>query len=84
MAPKKQNPFPLKDFRGVKPVFLSRLEVIGIKKAAQMLSAGQTPEKRTALAKEAGIPEEAILELVKLSDLARLPGKRLVGCNYGN
>jgi hypothetical protein len=64
----------LKDFRGVNPEFLARLEAIGIKKAAQMLSAGQTPEKRVTLALKAGIPEEPVLELVKLSDLARLPG----------
>ena len=56
------------------PEFLARLEAIGIKKAAQMLSAGQTPEKRVTLALKAGIPEEAVLELVKLSDLARQPG----------
>lgn len=74
MPPKKQNPFPLKDFRGVNPEYIARLESMGIKKAGQMLVAGQTAEKRKCLAKEAGIPEEAILELVKLSDLARLPG----------
>ena len=74
MAPKKQNPFLLKDFRGVSPEILEKLAAIGVKKAAQMLSAGQTPEKRAALAKDAGISAEAVLELVKLSDLARLPG----------
>jgi hypothetical protein len=74
MAPKKQNPFPLKNFRDVNPEYLAKLEAIGITKATQMLSYGQTPEKRAALAKAAGIPEDAVLELVKLSDLARLPG----------
>ncbi len=38
-----------------------------------MLLAGQTEEKRVALAKQLGIPAQDILELVKLSDLARLP-----------
>jgi hypothetical protein len=74
MSPKKQNPFPLKDFRGVDPENIEKLEGLGIKKARQMLSAGQTPEGRAALARKAGIPEAAVLELVKLSDLARLPG----------
>ena len=74
MSTKKQNPFRLRDLRGVNPEHIARLEAIGIKKAGQMLLAGATPEKRNALAEEAGIPEGAILELVKLSDLARLPG----------
>jgi len=71
---KTQNPFLLKKFRGVNPEYIAKLEEIGIKNAGQILIAGQTPEKRKSLAKKAGIPEEAILELVKLSDLARLPG----------
>jgi hypothetical protein len=74
MPPKKQNPFLLRDFRGVNPEHIAKLEAAGIKKAGQMLVAGQTAEKRAGLAKETGIPEAAILELVKLSDLARLPG----------
>lgn len=74
MPSPKQNPFLLKDFRGVNPDYIARLEKMGIKKAGQILSAGQTPEKRADLAKASGVPEDAILELVKLSDLARLPG----------
>ena len=74
MPPKKQKPFPLRDFRGVNPEYISRLEAAGVTKAGQMLVAGQTPEKRANLARESGIPAEVILELVKLSDLARLPG----------
>jgi hypothetical protein len=40
----------------------------------QMLGAGRTPEVRQKLAEETGIPPDAIFELVKLSDLARIPG----------
>ena len=61
MTPKKQNPFPLMDFRGVNPEYVARLELAGVKKAGQMLIAGQTPEKRKKLAKETGIPEETVL-----------------------
>ncbi len=74
MQPKKQNPFKLRDFRGVNYEFIEKLERMGIKNAGQMLWAGETLEKRTLLARKAGIPEDALLELVKLSDLARLPG----------
>jgi hypothetical protein len=74
MPPKKHNPFRLREFRGVDAEHVAKLAAAGIKTAEQMLAAGQTAEKRTALAQDTGIPEAAILELVKLSDLARLPG----------
>jgi hypothetical protein len=74
MPAKKQNPFKLRDFLGVNRQYITKLENIGVKICGQMLFAGQTREKRVILASQAGIPMEAVLELVKLSDLARLPG----------
>lgn len=74
MTPKKRNPFRLREFRGVEPEYVEKLAAAGIKTAEQMLAAGQTAEKRAVLAQDTDIPEKAILELVKLSDLARLPG----------
>jgi hypothetical protein len=74
MPTKKQNPFNLKDFMGVDPDAVAKLESVGIKHTGQMLSAGQTPESRSSLARRIRIPEDVVLELVKLSDLARLPG----------
>jgi len=70
----ERNPFPLREFRGVQPEHVEKLEEIGVRNATQMLAAGRTPAAREALAKRVGIPEAAVLELVKLSDLARLPG----------
>ena len=70
----KRKPFDLNDFRGVDPDHIARLKEAGIRNINQMLKAGKTPEMRQALAQETGIPEEAILELVRLSDLARIPG----------
>ena len=72
--PKRRNPFKLRGFRDVNSEYVEKLAAAGIKTAGQMLAAGQTVEKRAALARDTGVPEEAILELVKLSDLARLPG----------
>lgn len=72
--PKRRNPFKLSGFRGVDPGYVGKLAAAGIKTAGQMLTAGQTAAKRAALARDTGVPEEAILELVKLADLARLPG----------
>lgn len=74
MSTKKQNPFKLRDFRGVDPEYIDRLHQVGIKYAAQMVSAGKTAADRASLAQRTGIPQEVVLELVKLSDLARLPG----------
>ena len=74
MSEKKHNPFKLRDFVGVDPDQVTRLSGIGIKHTNQMLTVGRTPESRKKLARQAGIPVEAVVELVKLSDLARLPG----------
>jgi hypothetical protein len=71
---KRHNAFKLKDFRGVNLDFIARLEAHIIKNAEQMLAAGHTRDLRATQSKETGIPENVILELVKLSDLARLPG----------
>lgn len=71
---KKQNPFKLRDFRGVSPAAIQTLAALGIKNAPQMLAASQSRAGRADLAARTGISPEEILELAKLSDLARLPG----------
>jgi len=74
MTEKKRNPFKLRDFRGVQPEYIAALEAQHIKNTDQLLIAGRTRQQRSSLARVTGIPEDAIFELVKLSDLARLPG----------
>ncbi len=69
-----RNPFKLRDFRGVAPAHVEKLAGLGIKNADQLLRAGRTRQQRSSLARTLGIPAAAILELVKLADLARLPG----------
>jgi hypothetical protein len=71
---RRRNPFKLRDFRGVAPAHVEKLAELGIKNADQLLEAGQTRQQRSSLAKASGIPAAAILEMVKLADLARLPG----------
>jgi hypothetical protein len=58
----------------VDPEHVARLAALGITSVQQLLNAGQTPSARDTLSRETGISVEQILELVKLSDLARLPG----------
>ena len=72
----KRPPFPLSGFRGVEPEYADKLASAGVKNASQMLKAGRTPQDRLALAERTGVPLDAILEYVKLSDLARIPGTK--------
>jgi hypothetical protein len=67
-------PFSLARFRGVDPAHVGALAAVGIKHVKHMIEAGRTPCARQALSDRTGVPVEAILELVKLSDLARIPG----------
>lgn len=70
----KRKPFLLKDFRGIDPQDAEELASIGIRNTNQMLQAGKTESDRKILADKSGLPYDTILELVKLSDLARIPG----------
>ncbi len=74
LTQKTRKEFRLRDFRGVNVGYVAKLEAAGIRDVQQMRTRGATPSQRVQLASELDIPEEAILELVKLSDLARLPG----------
>jgi len=70
----KRKPFDLKKFRGVNSEHVDKLASIGIRNVKQMLEAGKTRANRQNLSEKTGIPLEPILEYVKLSDLARIPG----------
>jgi hypothetical protein len=70
----QRKAFQLKDFRGVNQAYVELLAKAGIGDVAQMLEAGKDAKSRESLAKETGVPEEMIFELVKLSDLARISG----------
>ena len=69
-----RKPFALKEFRGVDPQCAKSLAAAGIRDVEQMLEAGRTPGDRQRLAESTGVSNDTILELVKLSDLARIPG----------
>ena len=69
---KSRKVFRLRDFRGVSPEDAARLEALGIVTVEHMLAAGKTPQARQQLAEQTGISPQAVLELVKLSDLSRM------------
>ncbi|MFC2030368.1 DUF4332 domain-containing protein [Chloroflexota bacterium] len=70
--------FALKQFRGVNQDAVQILAEAGLSDVRQMLKAGRTEEDRAELAIQTGLPEGAVLEFVKLSDLARIPGVKAV------
>ena len=70
--------YKLKDFQGINDDHIERLNRRGVNTAKQMLDAGFTKKERSRLSKETNIPINSILELVKLSDLARIPGVKKV------
>ena len=70
----ERKPFRLKDFLGIKPSVIGRLAELGIRNTEQILGAARTESERKALAKDSGVSAEVILELVKMSDLARIFG----------
>jgi len=70
--------YKLKKFMGVKNEYVELLAAAGIKTAKQMLDAGKTRQGREKLAQKTGVPPENIVQLVKLSNLARIPGLKAV------
>lgn len=71
---KTRRVFNLREFQGVNPEVVSRLESLGIKNIEDMLTAGKTPILRKELSERSGVSSDTIIELVKLSDISRLEG----------
>ncbi len=59
---------------------VDKLSLIGINTVNQLLDVSQTREEREALAEKSGLSLDSILELVKLSNLSRLPGLAKTRC----
>lgn len=74
----KRAPFLLSRFRGVHPEHAEALASTGIRDVKQMLKAGATRAGRQALSCRTGVPYSAILDMVRLSDLARLTGIKAI------
>jgi hypothetical protein len=70
--------FKLKDFFGIKQGYIKSLAKEGITTAKEMLYAGLNKQKRKELSRNTGIPLEVVLELVKLSDQARIGGHKKI------
>lgn len=69
---KTRRAFPIKKFLSINRNYVEKLAAIGIKNVEQMLEKGKTRKQRQQLSRQLDIPEEAILEIVKLSDITRI------------
>lgn len=84
----KPKPINLKDFPGVKLELIQKLEQAGIKNTKQIFEKVRTEEERWAFANQVQISYKDILELTKLTDVARLKwvgpkfARLLVELNY--
>ena len=68
------KPVYFRDIPGVNPGHVEKLATAGIKSCRALFDAAHTPGQRSALAAEADIPHNDLLELLRLADLARVKG----------
>jgi len=66
--------YNLRDFQNVNKEYVKMLASIGLRTASQILEKGKNPIRRAELAKQSRVPLDYIIELVKLSNLARIGG----------
>jgi len=62
----------LRKIAGVETEQIEKLADVGVRDATGLLEVGKTKTGRETLALESGVPEEYILELVKMADLTRI------------
>lgn len=70
----KPKPVYLKDIPDINTDYVNRLVNLGIKHSKQLFNVSKTSDERDKLSKKANIPEDSLLEMVKLSDLVRCGG----------
>jgi hypothetical protein len=74
----KRRSFKIAHFLGIDPEHVAKLGALYIENVDQMLDAGRTPKLRRELAEQTDLHPDVIIELVTLSDLARLEAVRSV------
>lgn len=71
--------YKIEAVEGIGPVYGEKLKSLGINNTGELLHALSTPVKRSAIAKETGIPEQHISHFSNMVDLFRVKG---VGPQY--
>ena len=74
----EQTPFRLRQFRGIDQNTTDRLAAAGIRSVEDLLKVGTSASDRAALAVQADVPIAEVEELVRLADLARVPGLKSI------
>jgi hypothetical protein len=67
------KPVPLNKFPGIDRAHVDRLAAEGIKHSKHLFAQARSKQDRAELSVRVDVPEDALLELVKLSDLVRAP-----------
>ena len=68
------NPVNLKYFPGINQDYVEKMAVMGIKNTKHLFNKVQNIEELSKLSIELDIPQSELLEILKLSDLARISG----------
>lgn len=66
------KPVNLKEFPGVSPQDITKLKSLGVGNTMQLFDKVKTKKERDELAKKLGLKRDALLDLVKLTDLSRV------------
>ena len=72
----------IKEFLGINKEDINKLSKLGVKTAQQMIEKGKTVKSRKELSEESGLSEGTILEILKLSNLARIGGLNGIKTRY--
>jgi hypothetical protein len=65
------KPVPLKKMIGIAPEPIERLAAMGVKNTKQLFEQARSKQDRAELSRLADMPDDVMLELVKLADLVR-------------
>lgn len=65
------NPVSLKDIPGIAPEYIERLAAVGVKHTKHLFKRAKLERERAELSRLVDVPGDVLLELVKMSDLAR-------------
>jgi len=68
------KPVNLRDIPDTDPTHVEKLAAVGIKHSQHLFVRAKSKRARAELSQQTGVPEEALVELLKLSDLARING----------
>ncbi len=67
------RPIQLKKMPGIKPEFIGYLASYGITNTKKLFEIGRSTKGRNEISELTGVPPGVVMEMVKLSDLARAP-----------